>query len=564
MLEKFLPRQDFASYEDFKTNYKVNVPDKFNFAYDVMDGWAAERPESPALVWIDDHREEPVTYTYRDVKEQSDRIANVLTAQGIRKGDTVMLILKQRAEVWFTLLALHKIGAVAIPASFQLRHKDILYRFQAAKVKMAIIVDDESIVADVLQSKSEVSSVKTVMVCGANVPANCVDFRAEIAKASPVWEKPTGADYPCSHDPMLLYFSSGTSGMPKMVLHDYTYPLGHIVTAKYWQGVEDGGLHMTAADSGWAKFAWGRIYGQWICGAVIAAYDSEGHFSAENLLRTIEKLKLTTFCAPPTVYRFLIREDLTKYDFSSLKQCSIAGEPLNPEVYNRWVEMTGRPLIEGFGQTETSVIIANFPWFPVKPGSTGKFSPVYNLQIVDENDKPCEDGVVGRIVVLDAVKERPVGLFREYKDCPEAMASSWRNGHYSTGDMAWRDQDGYIWFVGRDDDVIKSSGYRIGPFEVESALMEHPAVLECAVTAYPDPVRGEAVKATIVLVKNGKWQPGPELVKELQDHVKRVTAPYKYPRRIEFWDSLPKTASGKIRRTEIRNMDLQKLKESQG
>ncbi len=564
MLEKFLPRQDFSSYEDFKANYKVNVPEHFNFAYDVMDEWAAQRPDSPALVWIDDNHEEPVTYTYRQLKEMSDRAANLFKSLGVRKGDSVMLVLKQRPEVWFCLLGLHKLGATAIPASFQLKSKDLAYRFQAAKVCLVVTVDTEELVSDVRIAMAKSPTVSHHLVVGETIPEDAIDFRRALQDASPDWERPTGDDQPGLHDTMLLYFSSGTSGMPKMVVHDYTYPLGHIVTAKYWQCVQDGGRHLTAVDSGWAKFGWGKIYGQWLCGAVIAAYDAEGHFSAPKFLGTIEKLKLTTFCAPPTIYRFLIKEDLAKYDFSTIRQCSIAGEPLNPEVFNKWKELTGLTLVEGFGQTETSVLIANFPWFPIKPGSTGKFSPIYDLQILDENGRPCEDGIPGRIVVRHAAEQRPVGLFREYRDAPEAMAASWHDGDYSTGDMAWRDQDGYIWFVGRDDDVIKSSGYRIGPFEVESALMEHPAVLECAVTAYPDPVRGEAVKATIVLVKNGKWQPGPELIKELQNHVKKVTAPYKYPRHIEFWDSLPKTTSGKIRRNEIRAMDLRRLAQEKG
>jgi acetyl-CoA synthetase len=467
-------------------------------------------------------------------------------------------------EIWICLLALHKIGAIAIPASFQLKSKDLVYRFQAASVKMVISIDDPELLANVDAAHAECPGVQEILLVGKNIPPGRVDFRKELAKFSADWQKPAGKDYPCLHDPMLIYFSSGTSGMPKMVLHDHTYPLGHIVTAKYWQCVEDGGLHMTAVDSGWAKFGWGKIYGQWICGAVIAAYDFDGHFLAEKLLAVMQKFRLTTFCAPPTVYRFLIKKDLSPYDFSSLKQCSIAGEPLNPEVYHQWLQKTGLPLVEGFGQTEGSVLIANFPWFEIKPGSTGKFAPVYDLQILDENKKPCEDGIVGKIVVCQAAQQRPVGLFREYYLDEAAMAASWSDGDYCTGDTAWRDEDGYIWFVGRDDDVIKSSGYRIGPFEVESALMEHPAVLECAVTAFPDPVRGEAVKATIVLVKDAGYTPGQELIKMLQDHVKRVTAPYKYPRVIEFVDSLPKTTSGKIRRQVIRAMDLEKLKQSSG
>lgn len=562
MLEKYLPRQEFSSYEDFRANYRVCIPDHFNFAYDIVDGWAQLQDDKPALAWIDDQQEEISRYSFGDMKRLSNQAANLFKARGIVKGDTVLLLLKQRVEVWVCLLALHKIGAIAIPASFQLKSKDLVYRFQVASVKMVISVDDPDLLESLDFALSEYPGVQQTLLVGKDIPSGRVDFRKELATFSTDWQKPTGRDYPCLHDPMLIYFSSGTSGMPKMVLHDYTYPLGHIVTAKYWQCVQDGGLHMTAVDSGWAKFGWGKIYGQWICGAVIAAYDFDGHFLADKLLTVMQKFGLTTFCAPPTVYRFLIKKDLSHYDFSSLRQCSIAGEPLNPEVYNQWLQKTGRPLVEGFGQTEGSVLIANFPWFEIKPGSTGKFAPVYDLQILDEHGNPCEDGIVGKIVVRQAAQQRPVGLFREYYLDRAAMSASWSNGDYCTGDTAWRDEDGYIWFVGRDDDVIKSSGYRIGPFEVESALMEHPAVLECAVTAFPDPVRGEAVKATIVLVKDSSYEPGQELVKMLQEHVKRVTAPYKYPRLIEFVEALPKTTSGKIRRQAIRTADLEKLSSS--
>jgi acetyl-CoA synthetase len=354
---------------------------------------------------------------------------------------------------------------------------------------------------------------------------------------------------------MLIYFSSGTTGMPKMIFHDFEYPLGHIVTAKYWQKVEDGGLHLTVSDSGWAKFGWGKIYGQWICGAVIVAYDTE-KFEPVKMLETIHRLKLTTFCAPPTVYRFLIKEDLSKCDFSTIHHAGIAGEPLNPEVFYKFKEATGLEVTEGFGQSETSVLIANFGWFPIKPGSTGKFSPLYDLDIVDENGVSCEDGIVGSIVVKNTDKQHPTGLFHRYYRDEEATAAAWQNGVYNTGDTAWRDAEGYIWFVGRNDDVIKCSGYRIGPFEVESALLTHPSVLECAVTAVPDPVRGQVVKATVVLARG--YEGSDALKKELQNHVKRVTAPYKYPRVVEFVSELPKTVSGKIRRVQIRKEDEEK------
>ena len=559
MLEKFLPRQEFSSYEDFKANYRVVVPPRFNFAYDVVDEWARIDDSKPALAWMNGQMQERIL-TFGDVIRQSNQAANLFKAHGIRKGDRVLLILKQRIEVWICMLALHKIGAVVIPASFQLKRHDLVYRFKAAEVKMVVCVDLPEVLDEVEASASEVPGVQEILVVGDDPGAGRFDFRREVVKYPSVWEKPSGADYPCDRDTMLIYFTSGTSGMPKMINHDYTLPLGHIVTARYWQNVQDGGKHMTAADSGWAKFAWGKIYGQWICGAVIASFDSDGHFVAHDLLTAMEKFRLTSFCAPPTIYRYLIKEDLSKYDFSTIKQCSIAGEPLNPEVYNQWLRQTGLPLVEGFGQSETSVLIANFPWFPIKPGSTGKFSPVFDIDILDDDGRPCEDGIVGKIVIRHARSQRPVGLLRGYINAPEAMAAVWPDDDYFTGDTAWRDEDGYIWFNGRADDVIKSSGYRIGPFEVESALMEHPAVLECAVTAYPDAIRGEAVKATVVLVRNGKYAPSPDLVKELQNHVKRVTAPYKYPRIVEFVEALPKTSSGKIRRTAIRQHDLEKFR----
>lgn len=554
MLTKFLDRERFESYEDFKRNYRVNIPENFNFAYDVVDEWARRDDAKPALVWCDDAGNER-RYSFGDVKRRSDKAANMFKAMGIRKGDTVMLILKQRAEVWFCMIGLHKLGAIVIPASFQLTAKDIVYRCNQAEVKMVCIVGEPEVVKQVLAARPECRTLRHVSVLGDAIPEGCRSLGKDLEAADAVWTRPTGKDGTTNRDGMLIYFSSGTTGMPKMILHDHDYPLGHIVTAKYWQRVEDGGLHLTVSDSGWAKFGWGKIYGQWVCGAVIVAYDTE-KFVPKKLLETMERLRLTTFCAPPTIYRFLIQEDLSKYDFSSIRHAETAGEPLNPEVYERFLKATGLPIREGFGQSESSVLLANFEWFPVKPGSTGKPSPLYDIDIVDENGKPCEDGIVGTIVVKHTDKAHPTGLFREYHNDPEAMAACWTKGTYSTGDTAWRDEEGYYWFVGRNDDVIKCSGYRIGPFEVESALLTHGSVLECAVTAVPDPVRGQVVKATVVLTKGR--QGSEELKKELQDHVKKATAPYKYPRVIEFVPELPKTSSGKIRRIEIRNRDAAK------
>ena len=551
MIEKYLPRTEFSSYEDFKQHYTVNIPEHFNFAHDVVDEWAALDPGKKALVWIND-RLERRDFTFADLSLASNRAANWFKELGVRKGDSVLLILKQRPEVWVCLLALHKIGAVAIPATFQLTEKDIIYRCEAAKVRMIVIADDPEIIRHVGLARKELSGVEHFVLVSDEPAEGFEDFRAEVPARSPVFERDGSIR---TSDTMLIYFSSGTTGMPKMVRHDFSYPQGHIVTAKYWQQVEDGGLHLTVSDSGWAKFGWGKIYGQWLCGAVVAAHDTE-KFVPETLLKVMETLKLTTFCAPPTIYRFLIKEDLSRYDLSSIKHCAIAGEPLNPEVFYRFREATGLEVREGFGQSETSVLIANFPWFPVKPGSTGKPSPLYDLDIVDENGQSCEDGIVGTIVVRGTDRYSPCGLFKGYRDAPELNAKAFANNMYSTGDTAWRDSDGYYWFVGRNDDVIKCSGYRIGPFEVESALLTHPSVLECAITAAPDPVRGQVVKATVVLARG--FEPSEALKKELQNHVKKVTAPYKYPRILEFVDELPKTVSGKIRRVEIRSRDEEK------
>ncbi len=551
MLERFLPRAEFSSYEDFKENYRLSIPEDFNFGYDVVDAWAKESPDKPALVWVNDEDDEK-RFTFGDVKRWSDKAASMFRGLGVGRGDRVLLMLKQRPEVWFCMIGLHKLGAIVIPATYQLTAKDIVYRCNAADVKMICAADDPEIVRHVDAARPELGEGVATAILGPDVPAGWRSLRRDLDEAPEDWRRPEGAERTTSRDGMLMYFSSGTTGMPKMILHDFEYPLGHIVTAKYWQHVEDGGLHLTMADSGWAKFGWGKIYGQWICGAVMVAYDTE-KFAPRHLLQTMERLRLTTFCAPPTVYRFLIQEDLSQYDFSTIRHAGTAGEPLNPEVFERFLKATGLPITEGFGQSETSVILANYEWFPVKPGSTGKPSPLYDLDIVDENGESCEDGIVGTIVVRNTDRAHPTGLFREYYRDAEAMAASWSGGVYSTGDTAWRDAEGYYWFVGRNDDVIKCSGYRIGPFEVESALLTHGAVVECAVTAVPDPVRGQVVKATIVLAKG--YEGTDALVRELQDHVKRVTAPYKYPRVVEFVPELPKTSSGKIRRMEIRQRD---------
>lgn len=547
LLHRFLERIEFDSYEDFKKNYRLKDINDFNFGFDVVDAWAKEEPEKKALVWTNDNNETK-EYTFLDISNYSNKCANYLESLGIGIGDKVLLILKQRPEVWFTFTALHKMGAVCIPATYQLTKKDIIYRCNAAKVKAIISVDDTDVVDNVLESLPECSTVENYIVCGDNVRAGLINYREEYNKCSNIYNRRSFSP----NGPMLIYFSSGTTGMPKMIMHDFFFPLGHIVTAKYWQQVQENKLHLTMSDSGWAKFAWGKIYGQWICGATILAYDND-KFNAKNTLDTLVKFQVCTFCAPPTIFRFLIKEDLSEYDLSFIKHAAIAGEPLNPEVWRKFKEITGLSLTEGFGQSETPVLLANFKWFDIKPGSTGKPSPLYDIDIIDENGNSCEDGVVGRIVIKNLSKFYPKGLIKEYVDAPEANAKAFYNDCYDTGDTAWRDSEGYFWFEGRSDDVIKCSGYRIGPFEVESALMTHPSVLECAVTAAPDPTRGQVVKATIVLAKG--YDASDTLKKEIQNHVKKVTAPYKYPRIVEFVKELPKTTSGKIKRADIRKKE---------
>ncbi|HUW40891.1 MAG TPA: AMP-binding protein [Rectinemataceae bacterium] len=546
MLENYLSRLDYSSYDDFVEGFRVSVPDGFNFAYDVMDELARQKPDAPALVWCDEKGGE-ATFSYAQLKAWSDKTANFFAAAGIGKGDPVMLVLKRRYEFWFSILALHKLGAIAIPATHLLTAKDIVYRNKAADIKMIVTVADSEVQAHVDEAQADSPSLKA-KACLGGARSGWLDFTAGVEKASEKFLRPTGARANRNGDIMLLYFTSGTTGMPKMVLHDFTYPLGHILTAKYWQNVKSGGLHLTVSDTGWAKAVWGKIYGQWLSECAVFVYDYD-RFVPKELLAVVARHGVTSFCAPPTIYRFFIKEDLKSYDFSKLQYCAVAGEPLNPEVYSRFKEATGISLREGYGQTELTVVVATFPWMEPKPGSMGKPSPGYDIDIVDDEGRSCEAGEEGQIVVRTD-KRKPVGMFGGYYRDQALTDSVWHDGVYYTGDMAYRDEDGYFWFIGRADDVIKSSGYRIGPFEVESALLEHPAVLECAITAVPDPDRGQVVKATVVLAKG--WTAGDNLKVELQEHVKKVTAPYKYPRVVEFVSELPKTISGKIRRVEIR------------
>lgn len=549
MLEKYVSRVEFDSYEDFKSGFKVNIPDNFNFAYDVVDETAIQSPEKLAMVWCDDNGNEAV-FTFGQMKYYSDKAANFFRSAGVRKGDPVMLILKRHYEFWFCTLALNKIGAVTIPATHLLSTKDIIYRNNAADIRMIVCIPDPLVIEHIEEAESASPTLQKKVVVGIE-REGWLNFTEGMEKSPETFVRPAGAEATSNNDIMLLYFTSGTTGMPKMVNHDFIYPLGHILTAKYWQKVEDNGLHFTVADTGWAKSAWGKIYGQWLSGSAVMTFNYD-KFVPKRLMEVIEKYKVVTFCAPPTIYRFLIKEDLSNFDLSHLKYCVVAGEPLNPEVFKQFYDQTGIKLMEGYGQTECTVAVATYPWMNPKPGSMGKPSPGYDIEIIDDDGNPCEVGNEGEIIIRTH-SEKPVGMFNGYFRDDQLTAKVWSDGIYRTGDMAWYDEDGYFWFVGRADDVIKSSGYRIGPFEVESALMEHPAVLECAITAVPDPDRGQIVKATVVVSRN--YHPGEELARELQEHVKKVTAPYKYPRIVEFVTELPKTISGKIRRVQIRDDD---------
>ena len=573
MVERFLKQTQFTSTEDFNEHLEFIIPEHFNFAYDVMDAWAEEAPDKLALLWTNDEGVERRA-TFAQLKAESDQAAAYLQSLGIGKGDPVMLILKRRYEWWVTMLALHKLAAVVIPATHMLTKHDIVYRNTRASVKAIICVDDAYVTNQIREALPESPTVEVVIEIGAaaqpltgeesplwltskDIPA-CLGGTAPMpADVAPLPRDAKGAGFHDNGDTMLMYFTSGTSGEPKMVAHDFLYAMGHLTTGVFWHNLSETSLHLTVADTGWGKAVWGKFYGQWFAGATVFVYDHE-QFNADRLLRQMEKYRVTSFCAPPTIYRFMIREDLSRYDLSALRYCCTAGEALNPAVYEKFLEQTGIRLMEGFGQTETTMTLGTFPWMEPKPGSMGKPNGQYQIDLLKPDGTSCEDGEKGEIVVK-AGDHKPLGLFKEYYRDPELTRAAWHDGIYHTGDVAWRDEDGYYWFVGRTDDVIKSSGYRIGPFEVESALMTHPAVVECAITGVPDDIRGMVVKATIVLGKEWKSQAGDALIKELQQHVKRETAPYKYPRIIEFVDELPKTISGKIRRVEIRNKDQKEV-----
>ncbi|MGP1587724.1 MAG: AMP-binding protein [Treponemataceae bacterium] len=565
MIKKFLDKTEFSDYNDFFANFKINVPDNFNFAYDVVDYLAEHEPERTALVWCND-RGESVNFSFSQMKTRSDEAAAFFRKQGIKKKDSVMLILQSRYEFWISIIALHKIGACVIPATHMLTKDDIVFRCKAAFIKAVVAVNDRELFNFIEEAKKECPDLETlVAVCpfGVDTGLSCeekklhsewLDFTEECRcvtqKDLEDFYSLKRSEISSNMDIMLAYFTSGTTSHPKLVVHNFLYPLGHIVTALYWQQVKKDGLHLTVADTGWGKAVWGKLYGQWIAQCAVFVYDYHDKFKPIDLIKQIESHKVTSFCAPPTIYRFLIQENLSEYDFSSCEHWSTAGEPLSQEVFNKWKSITGKEIREGFGQTETTLSLFNFGTEPIKPGSLGKPAPCYNVTLLDEDGDEVEDGEIGEIVV-DMKNGYFPGLFMGYFGDEAKTKSVMHGGFYHTSDNAWRDEDGYFWFTGRNDDVIKCSGYRIGTFEVESVLMQHPAVVECAVTAFPDKVRGQIVKATIILAKD--YRPGSEeLKKEIQDFVKNTTAPYKYPRIIDFVEDLPKTISGKIKRKDIK------------
>jgi len=525
-------------------DFNVQNTKGFNFAYDVVDVIAAAEPERRAMVWCDVAGNER-SFTFGEISKLSNQAANFFLEQGITKGDAVMLVLKRHYEYWYAILALHKIGAIAIPATHLLTVKDIVYRVKSANIKAVVATNQDTVANFTLEAAKECPELQKLFIVREDRPG-FINFSAEIEKQSTSLTRIPNDE----KDPLLLYFTSGTTGYPKMVIQDQTYPIAHILTAKHWHNVNPDGLHLTVADTGWAKAAWGKIYGQWFLAAGIFVYDYD-KFIPHDMLAVIEKYQLTTFCAPPTIYRFFIKEGMGDYDLSSLEYVTTAGEALNHVINLQFQEKTGLAIMEGFGQTETTLAIANLVGSKAKPGSMGRPVPLYDIMVVDENLKQAASNQIGEIVLIP--KKGQVGIFSGYLRDPELEEFAWRGGVYHTGDTAYVDEDGYYWYVGRTDDLIKSSGYRIGPFEVESVLMEHNAVLECAITGVPDEIRGQLVKATVVLTS--AYHPSEELKKELQEYVKKNTAPYKYPRIIEFVEDIPKTISGKIRRVEIREKD---------
>ena len=554
--------REFKDYDDFKANCRLKTIPDFNFAYDIVDRYAKDCPGKRALVWIDDNNDEEI-FTFDDISRESKRAAYWLTSKGIKKGDTVMLILRRRYEWWILMPALHRIGAIVIPATDQLLQTDIEYRTNAADVKMIITYNNPNIMGEIEKSMPKSPSVKYLVTVG-EPHGDWISFHEEYERLPAEFPRPVGELATHNDDPMLLYFTSGTSGYPKMVLQNFDYPIGHIITAKYWHGVIDDGLHLSIAETGWAKATWGKLYGQWICGTAQFVYDMN-MFKPAKMLEMISKYGLTTFCAPPTVDRFLVRQDLDKYDLSKCLRFSTAGEALNDEVFNKWLEKTGKKIFEGYGQTESTIICGNFmEYSPIKPGSMGKPNPLYEVAILNENNKPVPAGDVGELCI-NVEHGHPFGLLVGYYRDVVLTADAFDGGWYHTGDNVYMDEDGYVMFVGRKDDIIKTAGYRVSPFEVESILQKHPAVMECAVTGVEDAKRGQIVKATIVLVPAYADKDKKEMEVEISTFAKENTAMYKIPRIYEFVNELPKTISGKIRRVEIREKDkgkdIEKIKQ---
>ena len=552
-----MPYKNFQTDADVYSKFINTVEDKegrlvdisfhnaeeFNFAFDCIDVLAEKCPDKLAMLFIS-HDKQEKRFTFRDISRYSSMTANYFESLGIKKGDRVMLVLKRHYQFWFSILALHKIGAVVIPATHLLVEHDFDYRFQSAGVSAIVCTADTDVSHQVDLAEKNYKKITKILVGGQRDGWH--NFNEEMPAFSDTYErKPDSA---CGSDPLLMFFTSGTTGYPKIATHNHKYPLGHFITAKYWHNVNPDGIHFTISDTGWGKALWGKLYGQWLCEAAIFVYDFD-KFQADDILPMFKKYNITTFCAPPTMYRFFIKEDLSRYDLSSLEYTTTAGEALNPEVYEQWKKATGLRLMEGFGQTETTLTVGTLRGMVAKPGSMGRPSPLYDVDVVLDDGTSAGVGETGEVVVRTD-KNEPCGLFMGYYGDEENTKKAWHDGLYHTGDLAWRDEDGYLWFVGRIDDVIKSSGYRIGPFEIESVIMELPYVLECAVTAVPDEIRGQIVKASIVLTKN--TQGSDALKKEIQDYVKTHTAPYKYPRVVEFLEELPKTISGKIRRVELR------------
>ena len=555
--EKFIgrSRESFISLKDCQENFKITYEQDFNFAYDVVDVLGTEKPDKLALLYVSNIGEEK-RFTFGDMKRLSDKAANYFVSEGVKKGDPVLLILKRSYLFWVITLALNKIGAIMVPASNMLKGKDYVYRCNKAKIKYAVITGDDECTEDFDSVMDQYETIEKKFVTKHKPVEGWIDFEDGFEKASEDWTRPTGDAATTVDDTMIINFSSGTTGYPKIIAHDFKYPLGHIMTGVFWHHVVDGGIHFTVSDSGWAKSLWGKYYGQWMGETANFVYDFD-KFDGADILSKLEKYKITTFCVPPTMYRLMLQNDVSKYDLSSITHCCTAGEALNADIFNKWKEATGLEIHEGFGMSETPVSICTiYPWTKPVPGAIGFPAPGLNVHILDEDGNHCQRGTIGEICIkADSPAEHPCGVIASYNFSEEDTNEAYRGGFFHTGDLAYRDERGRFVYFGRNDDVIKSSGYRIGPFEIESVMLEHPAVLEVAVTGVPDPVRGFVVKATVVLREG--FEGSPELVKELQNYVKTNTAPYKYPRIVEFVDELPKTFSGKVRRVAIRQADTQ-------